>query len=112
MCLDGYVERENRDWQFVNDEFEEYINDVLRSIDGMILGRVAHQKLAEYWPVAAEQGGDRSQAPDRGAPHVTSRAVNLMNSLPKYVVTDSSPPQAGRAPSCSRLTPWPTRSAS
>lgn len=90
VSLDGYVERANHDidWQFVDDEFEEYINTLLRSIDGMIFGRVAHQKLAEYWPFAAERAGDQSQAPDRGVSTRHLEAIELMNSLPKYVVTD------------------------
>ena len=83
VSLDGFIENENReiDWHFADDEFEEYINDVLRSIDGMIFGRVAHQVLSEYWPNAAAQ------------PNVSNRhleAVQMMNALPKYVPTKGS----------------------
>lgn len=57
VSLDGFIEDDNHeiDWHFVDDEFEEYINDLLSSIDGMIFGRVAHQLLAEYWPTAASR---------------------------------------------------------
>lgn len=91
VSLDGYIERDDHDidWHFADDEFEEYINDVLRSIDGMVFGRTAHEKLAEYWPAAAQQRGDRSQAPDRGVSERHLQAVAMMNQLPKYVVTDS-----------------------
>jgi dihydrofolate reductase len=90
VSLDGYIEREHHDieWQFVDDEFEEYINELLRSIDGMIFGRTAHEKLAEYWPYAASEGGDRAQAPDQGVSSRHIEAAGLMNSLPKYVVTN------------------------
>ncbi|MGH8589954.1 MAG: hypothetical protein ACREXX_11680 [Gammaproteobacteria bacterium] len=44
VSLDGFIEDQNHglDWHFVDDEFEKYINGVLRSIDGMIFGRAAH----------------------------------------------------------------------
>jgi dihydrofolate reductase len=81
MSVDGFIEDANHeiDWHFVDDEFEEYINDVLRSIDGMIFGRVAHQLLAEYWPTADSN------------PEVSQRhleAARMMNSLPKYVISN------------------------
>ncbi len=83
VSLDGFIEDQNHeiDWHFADDEFEEYINGVLRSIDGMIFGRVAHQVLAEYWPNATQQ------------PNVSKRhleAVKMMNALPKYVPTDGA----------------------
>ena len=36
--LDGYIEDEKHDidWHFVDDEYEEFINETLRSLDGMI----------------------------------------------------------------------------
>jgi dihydrofolate reductase len=43
--LDGYIEDVGGviDWEFV---------DTLRSIDGMVFGRVAYEKLADYWPTS------------------------------------------------------------
>ncbi len=51
--LDGYIEDEKHDidWHFVDDEYEEFINETLRSLDGMIrpqgvrtsLGVLAHR---------------------------------------------------------------------
>jgi dihydrofolate reductase len=92
VSLDGFIERENHDidWHFVDDEFEEYINDVLRSIDGMIFGRVAHEKLAEYWPMVPSGAGDRAQAPARGISDRHLEAARMMNELPKYVVSNSA----------------------
>lgn len=80
VSLDGFIEDQNHeiDWHFVDDEFEEYINEVLRSIDGMIFGRVAHQLLSQYWPTA-------SSNPDASKKHL--EAVRMMNSLPKYAIT-------------------------
>jgi hypothetical protein len=47
--LDGYIEEPSGeiDWHFVDDEFEEFINDTLRSIGAMVFGRVAYEKLAQ-----------------------------------------------------------------
>lgn len=82
VSLDGYIEDESQemDWHFVDDEFEEYSNEMLRSIDGMVFGRVAHQLLATYWPGAAAQT-------DISPAHRV--AIELMNTLPKYVPTRS-----------------------
>jgi dihydrofolate reductase len=80
--LDGYIEDPTGeiDWHFVDDEFEEFVNATLRSIEAMVFGRVAYEKLAEYWPTAASN-------PDASERHI--EAARLMNELPKYVVTNS-----------------------
>jgi dihydrofolate reductase len=91
VSVDGYIERDNHDidWHFADDEFEAYINEVLGSIGGMIFGRTAHEKLAEYWPTATTGGGDRSQAPAQGVSEQHLEAARMMNELPKYVVSNS-----------------------
>jgi dihydrofolate reductase len=80
VSLDGFIEDANHeiDWHFVDDEFEEFTNDTLRSIDGMIFGRVAYQLLADYWPTAALN-------PKATKRHV--EAARMMNELPKFVVS-------------------------
>ncbi|MGH9908208.1 MAG: dihydrofolate reductase family protein, partial [Pyrinomonadaceae bacterium] len=79
VSVDGYIENEKREFDWpVDDEWEEYINGVLRSIDGQIYGRVAHQSLAEYWPTAAEQPGASERLVE---------TARMMNALPKYVLT-------------------------
>jgi len=81
MTVDGYVEDANGDidWHFADDEFDAFILDTLRSIDGMVFGRVAFEKLAAYWPTAAQ-----------GAQSDTQRETALlMNELPKYVVSQT-----------------------
>jgi dihydrofolate reductase len=79
--LDGYIEDPSGeiDWHFVDAEFEQFVNTTLRSIDGMVFGRVAYEKLAEYWPTAASN----AEASER---HI--EAARLMNELPKYVVSN------------------------
>ena len=81
VSLDGYIEDTGGeiDWHFVDDAFDRFISDTLRSIDAMIFGRVAFEKLAMYWPTAAE---------DPQASGEDSEQARLMDALPKYVVSD------------------------
>ena len=86
--LDGYIEGPNRelDWHFSDDEFEEYINDVLRSIDGMFFGRVAYELLAGYWPGAET---NPTEAANKSDPRRHVEAARMMNTLPKYAVSNT-----------------------
>lgn len=81
MTVDGHIEDANGDidWHFADDEFDAFILDTLRSIDGMVFGRVAFEKLATYWP-------DAEPAAQTDAQRETAR---LMNELPKYVVSQT-----------------------
>ena len=78
--LDGYIEDEKHDidWHFVDDEYEEFINETLRSLDGMIFGRKAYEPLSAYWPTAAAN-------PDASVRRL--EAATLMHEIPKYVVS-------------------------
>jgi dihydrofolate reductase len=81
MTVDGYVEDANGeiDWHFTDAEFDTFILDTLRSIDGMVFGRVAFEKLAAYWPTAAQAAQSETQR----------ETAILMNELPKYVVSQT-----------------------
>jgi dihydrofolate reductase len=56
ISLDGYIEGPNKDldWHFVDTEFEEYSNNMLRSIDAILIGRKVYELFAEYWSTAAD----------------------------------------------------------
>ena len=85
VSLDGFIEGPNRelDWHyFVDDEFEEYINGVLASIDAMIFGRKAFELLADYWPTAAENPAGAAD-PTNPARHI--EAARMMNEKQKIV---------------------------
>lgn len=79
MTIDGYIEdvHGDIDWHFADDEFDEFITDMLQSIGGMIFGRVAFEKLAAYWPSAGESLTSETQ----------QEGARLMNELPKYVLS-------------------------
>jgi dihydrofolate reductase len=82
VSLDGFIEDENGslDWTFGTSEFDDYINALLHSIDGMIFGRKAHALLADYWPAAEK---DTTQSA------VNLDTATLMNALSKYALSKS-----------------------
>jgi dihydrofolate reductase len=70
VSVDGFIEGPNKelDWHVFDEEMEEHMStQVLNKVDGILLGRVAYQLMADYWPTATD-----SIAPQ-------------MNDLPKIV---------------------------
>jgi dihydrofolate reductase len=69
--LDGLMEGPDRELTytagFSDPDFDRYATVMLRSIDGMLLGRKTYQLFADYWPSATGADADR------------------MNQLPKFV---------------------------
>ena len=78
--LDGFIEDRNGDlaWFTEDTSLDDLATETLRSIDGMIFGRKAHELLAKFWPAA-----DKTP----GASAALIEQTRLMNSLPKYVLT-------------------------
>lgn len=75
VSVDGHVADETGglDWWSTDHEFDRYIDGMLGSISGMVLGRVAFDALAQFWPTA---GSEMS---------LTQR--QRMHELPKYVLS-------------------------
>jgi dihydrofolate reductase len=90
VSLDGYIEdiQGEIDWHFADDEFEEFINETLRSIDAMVFGRVAYELLAQYWPMAATDPDAAASQLGRN-PRLHREAARLMHELPKFVVSNT-----------------------
>jgi dihydrofolate reductase len=80
VSLDGYIEDPRKDigWMVDDVSFDEMATATLRSIDGMIFGRRAHELLARFWPGAAES---------KDATPALIEQARFMNALPKYVLT-------------------------
>ncbi len=56
VSLDGLIEGPNKelDWHAWDDEIEKYADDLLSTVDAILLGRVAYQLFADYWPSAKD----------------------------------------------------------
>jgi len=52
VTLDGFFAGPNGeiDWHVVDEEFNEYADDLLSSVDTLLFGRVTYQLMADYWP--------------------------------------------------------------
>ena len=55
VSLDGYFEGANGDlsWHVVDDEFDQYAEEMLNAADVILLGRKTYQMMASYWPSEA-----------------------------------------------------------
>ena len=74
ISLDGYFEGPGRDitWHRVDDEFNDFAIEQLKSVDTLLFGRVTYELMASYWPTPEALADD---------PVVTG----YMNSYPKLV---------------------------
>jgi dihydrofolate reductase len=70
MSLDGVVESPER-WSFAYfaPEMGQAVNDSFASTDALLMGRVLYQEWADHWP------------------HQSGPLADLMNGMPKYVVS-------------------------
>lgn len=87
--LDGCVATADGglDWFLSDEDFEQEMLQLLRSVDGMIFGRVSYQQLAQFWPTA----GASPEQPPGGFTNdeVALEFARLMNSIPKIVYSRS-----------------------
>lgn len=76
--LDGFAEGPNGelDWFVTGPDFDRYVEQMLASIDTIVLGRRTYDALASYWPTA------------------TNAEAPRMNALPKLVVSRTLAPDA------------------
>jgi dihydrofolate reductase len=63
VTLDGFMEGPNRELndaaQVVDEDFDRYATEMLKSIDAILLGRRTYQLFAYYWPSAIGPDADR-----------------------------------------------------
>ncbi|TJY39600.1 dihydrofolate reductase [Cohnella pontilimi] len=69
VTIDGYFAGPagEIDWHVPDEEYGEYAENFLRSVDALLFGRVTYELLAGYWPTA------------------TDSIADLMNAIPKFV---------------------------
>jgi dihydrofolate reductase len=74
VSLDGFMAGPNGelDWFVVDEEFNDYANDLLSKVDAILFGRVTYQLMANYWPTPSA---------------ITNEPLiaDKMNNLPKIV---------------------------
>jgi dihydrofolate reductase len=60
VTLDGFFEGPNHeiDWHTVDDEFNEFAQAQLDSVDVLLFGRVTYEMMAAYWPTPAGAASD------------------------------------------------------
>ena len=78
VTLDGFFEGPNKelDWFIVEEEFNQYANELLSKVDAILFGRVTYQLMADYWPAAAT---------NPSTPKSDFEIADKMNNLPKIV---------------------------
>jgi dihydrofolate reductase len=63
VTIDGFMEGPNRDLndtaQVMDEDFDRYASEMLKSIDAIFLGRRTYQLFAGYWPSATGPDADR-----------------------------------------------------
>ena len=71
VSVDGFFDGPDgeRDWFVVDDAFFAYVEAMLGSIDGIVLGRTTYEVFAAHWP------------------NSTQAEAAKMNSLPKFVAS-------------------------
>jgi len=80
VSLDGFIEDRDHDieWMVNDTSLDALSTATLKSIDGMIFGRKAHELLAKFWPTAGDTPGASADLIEQ---------ARLMHDLPKYVLT-------------------------
>ncbi|MGW2045331.1 dihydrofolate reductase family protein [Streptomyces sp. NPDC001858] len=78
MSLDGYIEGPGHDisWHRVDDEVHSYVNDRIRDLGAMLLGRTTYDLMADFWPTADA---------DPAAPAAVADFAAIWREKPKFV---------------------------
>lgn len=83
MSLDGYIAGPNGelDWENQDAEIGRFmIEDLLKTVDSMIIGRVLYQGFLQYWPNVAKDNKNPAELVD---------FAKWLDNCPKYVVSKS-----------------------
>ncbi len=72
VSLDGFIEGPNRelDWPIVDKEIDSYADDLLSTVDAILLGRRTYQLFVGFWPTATTE---------------EEIIADKMNEIPKFV---------------------------
>src|SRR5918999_5067177 len=66
VTLDGFMEGPNHELDdtagFKDEDFDRYATEMLKSIDGILIGRKTYEFFAAYWPTATGEDAERLNA--------------------------------------------------
>jgi len=97
VTLDGFMEGPNRELndtaQVVDEDFDRYCTEMLKSIDAILLGRRTYQLFADYWPSATGPDADRLNELPKIVFSMTMEKVEWKNSR---LVKDNVAEEVGR----------------
>ncbi len=83
ISVDGCIEGPNGelDWHRADEEYQEYANQTLRSVDGILLGRKVYDVFLNYWPNVYEELKESENS------SLHFETARLLYELPEYVVS-------------------------
>src|SRR4051812_19366195 len=96
MSVDGFFEGPGGDVMSLNmdEAFDAYNLERIRAAGTVLLGRRSFEGFSSYWPGIADAPDD----PGNRALSADNRELSrIYNGLPKAVVSDGPPPEAGNA---------------
>ncbi|MFJ4780078.1 dihydrofolate reductase family protein [Streptomyces sp. NPDC088762] len=78
VSLDGFFEGPERqiDWHFVDDELHQHFNDEIRTMGGLLEGRVTYELMADFWPTADADPANAG---------TVAEFAGIWRDIPKYV---------------------------
>ena len=89
VSLDGSFEAPDQqfDWHVTDSEFDNYVSEMLGSIDGILLGRRTYEGFAAYWPTSTDR---EAEAMNRLPKIVFSRTLNTVDWSNSRVVKENA----------------------
>ncbi|MEP6574623.1 MAG: dihydrofolate reductase family protein [Gemmatimonadota bacterium] len=100
ISLDGFMAGPNGDldWFQVGDDFNKYVEELLREVDVILFGRITYQMMAEYWPTDAARRSDPVVAERMNglAKVVFSRTLTRVDWENSTLVSTDIGPEIGR----------------
>jgi dihydrofolate reductase len=84
VTLDGFMEGPNHELNdtagFEDPDFDRYATEMLKSIDGILIGRKTYELFAGYWPTAIGEDAERMNALPKIVFSRTLKKVDWTNS--------------------------------
>jgi dihydrofolate reductase len=86
VTLDGFMEGPNHELDdtagFKDEDFDRYATEMLKSIDGMLIGRKTYELFSGYWPTATGEDAERMNTPPKIVFSRTLKNLEWNNSRP------------------------------